>query len=147
MANPLPTDRNKTSSGMSSTVHEVTQSLKNLIQSEIKLAKAEISDNASYFGKQAAIMAGFAALAGIALFPFMAFLTIGLGRLLGDNYWLSSLIVSAVFAVVGGIVAYSAFKKIKSHGLRLDETARTLRQDLEIIENKANEVGSERRVA
>src|SRR4051812_21847307 len=79
---------------------DLSTSLKNLVQSEIHLAKAELSDSVGRTASHLGMTAAFGAVAALGILPFMAFLVIGLGRLLNDNFWLSALIVSIVFFAV-----------------------------------------------
>src|SRR4051812_6778165 len=88
-----------------SAIRELFDSLQAVIRSEIQLAKSEATESVSFAAKNIgrAAAGGFVAFLGIP--PFMAFLVIGLGELLGNNFWLSALIVSVVFLTTGGLVA------------------------------------------
>ncbi len=42
---------------------------------------------------------------------FLGFLIIGLGRVMQGKFWLSSLMISILFGLVGGVIAFQSFKK------------------------------------
>lgn len=120
MANILPKDREGHTVG--EVVAEVGTSAKDLVKSELDLARAEIKQSAAEVGRHSAQAAIFGTLLMLSAFPFLAFLVIGLGRILNGRYWLSSLLVAVVCAAVGGIMAYRAYKKIKHTDLSLPRT-------------------------
>lgn len=127
----------------------VASSMRDLVQSEVNLFKAEVRKSLSDVGDHLAQVAIFGGLAALALIPFLAFLVIGLGLLLGGNYWLSSLLVSFVCATVGGALAYRSLKKLKSLDLSLPESREGIQQGKEVITNttETREAVSDRRVA
>lgn len=84
---------------------DLVRSELDLVFAESKLVLSEVKENA-----MRGIFFGF--VAGLSAFPLIAFLVIGLGILLNDRYWLSSLIVGLVLAGVGGPLAYRSFQKI-----------------------------------
>lgn len=119
---------------------EVGTSAKGLIESEVDLVKAELKDTGDRLQQHTAQAAIFGALLAISVFPFLAFLVIGLGRLLNDQYWLSSLIIAVVCAAVGGSMTYSAYKKISQEDLTLPRTRESLEHNKEVIENATRRV-------
>jgi hypothetical protein len=119
---------------------ELGHSTRELIRNELTLVTTELrqaSKNLVDHSTQAAIFAG---LLMISVFPFLAFLIIGLGDLLEGRYWLSSLIVAAVCALVGGPLAYRAFRKIKDRDLGLPYTMETLDQGAHVVQRKLDEI-------
>lgn len=121
-------------------MRELGNSTKDLIHSELSLMTAELKVATQNVGKHMAQAVLFGALLVLSVFPFVAFLVIGLGRLMGDQYWLSSLIVAIVFAVVGGPMAYRAFKKIKDEDLKLPHTQSTFNQEMSVAQKKFDNV-------
>jgi len=126
----------KSEQSYSSLVKELLSSSKELISNEITLAKEEFRETASGFFKHALEVAAFGGLVALSTIPLMAFLVIGLGELLGGNYWLSSLLVGIVCAGIGGALAYRSFQKIKESDLDLPRTRRTLEIEKNIISEK-----------
>ncbi|MES2522105.1 MAG: phage holin family protein [Gemmatimonadota bacterium] len=100
-----------------------------LIRQEANLAKAEFRETGSRLAgdaREIGIAAGLALAGALAL---VAFLVIGLGNLLGDRYWLSSLIVGVVALVVGMMMAKSAVNDMKSRSIKPQQTIDSLRED------------------
>jgi hypothetical protein len=114
-------------------LREVALSAKDLVSTEMNLLKAEIKDSAQTIAHHSAQAAIFGAVLALSIIPFVAFLVIGLGELLGGRYWLSALIVAVLFAAVGGIFAYRAYKKIKEQDYSLPRTRRALEEVKEEI--------------
>lgn len=128
---------------------EITSSLKDVLRSELNLAKVELKQSTKGIGSHAAQIGIFGVIAAIGLLPFMAFLIIGLGRIFNDNYWLSSLLVAMVCFAVGGGMAYRSFKKIREQDLTFSNTRDTLRNGVSVFDRKLKQVSesAQRRVA
>ncbi|MBC7690656.1 MAG: phage holin family protein [Methylotenera sp.] len=86
--------------------------------------------------------ATFGALCAISAFPFLAFIIIGLGRLMNDNYWLSSLIVGLICVAVGGPLAMTAIKKMKEEDFTLPLTRGTLEEDRQVMNSNVHRIRS-----
>jgi hypothetical protein len=144
---PLPSDRvsyippaSNEAPSFSSVAQEMTESLKAVIRSEFHLAKAEFKENGTQAAHYSVRMAIFGVIAALGVFPFLSFLVFGLGRLLDDNYWLSSLIVSVVLFAVGGTVAYLMYKRIKQVNFKFDNTRNSVVTQLRTMDRKLHEV-------
>lgn len=122
---------------------EVAVSLKSLIQSEVQLLKAEAKETSRELGRHAAQASVFGALLALSTLPFLAFLVIGLGRILDGNYWLSSLLVAIVCAAVGGMMTYRVYKRIKAMDLSLPHTRGTFEASRDTATGKLTEVQHE----
>lgn len=119
---------------------EIGTSTRDLVQSEVSLITTELKDSAQKAGRHMAQAAAFGALLAISVFPLLAFVVIGLGNLLGGRYWLSSLLVGLVCAIVGGVMAYRAYKKIKEEDLKFEHTRNSLKFESDAIRNKIEDV-------
>ena len=124
---------------------DVTVTFRDVIRSEVKLAKAEFKDSAARIGGYSAKLAVAGVFAISGLLPFIAFLVIGLGQYLNGNYWLSSLLVSIFFFVCFGGIAYRSLKQIQKEGLGLPETMRTLNEDAEILQSRVEKIRDRKR--
>lgn len=124
----------------SSVAHEMSESIKSVIRSELQLAKAELKENGSQAAKYSVKLAIFGFIAALGILPFLSFLVIGLGKLLNENYWLSSLIIAVVFLGVGGSVAYVMFKRIKQVDFRFENTRDSVVTQLKTVDRKLHEV-------
>ncbi len=133
-------EQKASSDSYSAILRELGSSAKELVQNEINLMKSEITtavSRATDHAKQAALFGG---LLAISVFPFLAFLVIGLGNLLDGRYWLSSLIVAVVCAAVGGPLAYRAFLKIRDEDLKLHYTKEALDRGLQTVQRKLGDI-------
>jgi len=90
---------------------DVTRDISTLMQQEVALAKAELSQSGKRAGKGVGMFAG-AAIAGIL---FLVFLSVsawwGLGQFIG-NQW-SALVVAAVWVIVAIILALAGKKELE----------------------------------
>jgi uncharacterized membrane protein YqjE len=125
---------------LGSAISDLLSSVSSLIRSELNLAKLELRETTTQVTKHVVQLAIFAAVALLGITPFMAFLVIGLGELLNDNYWLSALIVSLVCFAVGGIFAAITLKKIKQQDFSMRNTRETLNADIHLIDRKVDEM-------
>lgn len=131
------------SAGTSSGVgKELASSIQDVIKSELKLAKIEASEAAGKAGKDLAKIVAFGVFAALGIFPFMAFLVVGLGDLL-DNYWLSSLLVAIAMFAIGGLAARSYAKKMKEHDLSLPHTRDSLKTHKPVIDRALSNIKSQ----
>jgi hypothetical protein len=113
--------------------------LKDLVQNEAQLMKAEIKESSKDLGKDVTQAAIFGALLALSALPFLAFLVIGLGDLI-NNYWLSSLIVAVICAAVGGGMAYASYKKIKERDFSFPRTRASLNRERDTIVAKVEDI-------
>lgn len=115
-----------------SAVQEVSGSIKDLMQSEISLFKAEISKSLPEFQKNSSQLIMSSGLYALGLLPFVAFMVLGLGEFLDGRYWLSSLIVSVVFFAIAIPLRARALKKLKGTNY-LAKTIENLDRSLDSI--------------
>src|SRR5688572_29953406 len=108
-----PADRRS----LSRLVRDLVGDAANLVRQEIALAKAEVVGSV----KRAVKGAGQAAAGGlfgvIGLLLLVVCLVIGLGVLLGGNYWFSSLIVALLCLSVGGGLAFMGMRRLQGFSL------------------------------
>lgn len=131
-------------------LREVGIGARDVIRSEFRLAKAELRTTAGRVSRDAVLLGVFGTFAALGILPLMAFLVIGLGKLIGNMYWLSSLIVAVAMFLTGGVVAFASFRKIRSEDLTLSETREALTQPMDAVDrkiHKVTELNSRRRSA
>ena len=141
-------DRKSLSFGIA--LGELGRSVKNLAQSEGALARAELKNSMTQLSKDILQEVIFGTLLVLSVLSFLAFLIIGLGRLLDDNFWLSSLILSIVLGLVGGGMAYRGLQKIKKNDLTLPRTRQLFQKgsDLHnVVERVAEKMGKSKGAA
>jgi hypothetical protein len=104
-------DRGK--SELLTAIDEVGDKARVLVQEEIALAKAELTQKLTGLARGAAIgaAAGVFVLAG--LIYFLHFLALLIADVLGTNPWLGYLIVAGVLFITGGVAGLAAARAFK----------------------------------
>ena len=108
---------------------DLIRNMEKLGKSELRLAAAEFKEAASHLRSESKTFLVSVATALLGLPPLVAFLVIGLGRLLGENYWLSSLIVGLILTGIGGAVAHFSLRRLELKNLTFPKTRENLRAD------------------
>jgi len=121
-------------------VQELVHGIQNLVRGEIQLARAELNKTAQEMRRNFASTALFGSIALIGVLPLIAFFVIGLGKLLNDQYWLSSLIVAILFMGIGGAAAYYSAKKLKSQDFSLPQTRHSVQEESQVVRGRLREV-------
>ncbi len=111
-----------------------------LMRQEVALAKAEVRQVGATLAADVSKIGIAFGLALAGMMAITAFLIAGLGGLLGGKYWLSSLIVGAVFVAIGAALGLNAVADIKRRGLALGATAQSLREGASWAKREAREV-------
>ena len=106
---------------------DLTADVRVLVRQEVALARAEISDKASHLGRNAATIAIGAVLLFVGFEAIVATAIIALSLVLPA--WLSALIVGAVLALVGGLLAWRGYQDFKERGVVPQETVESLKED------------------
>ena len=114
--------------GLSDLFRQLAEDSGTLVKQEIALAKMELKENTSRIASAAMWIPVWGAVALIGGLVLVAFLVILLGDIL-NNYWLSALIIGAVFTILGGSMAMSAVNKVKAVALTPETTIKTLKED------------------
>ncbi len=121
---------------------QLSNDASHLLRQEVALGKAELRETASALGKDAARIGIAAGIAFLGALAAVAFLIVGLGALIG-NYWLSALIVAAVFLGIGGFMASSAISDMRERDLKPTRTIETLQDDAQWAKEEARSVKRE----
>ena len=114
---------------------ELSQDTSTLIRQEIALARVEMTHRASAFARDSALIAAGAILGHVALLAATAAFIMGLVQL-GLQGWLSALIVAAIFAVAGGVMAASGRAALKRRTLTPVETVDSLKETAQWLKNQ-----------
>ena len=114
---------------------ELAQETGTLVRKEVELASAEMTAKAKTAGREAVLVASGGAIAMLGAMALVAALILVLGTVL--PLWASALIVGAMLAVTGGVLAVlgiRAFKGIETAPRQtietLEENKRWLRQQM-----------------
>lgn len=119
---------------------EVGKSVKDLIQSEVLLVTTELKESFQKIARDFLQAVGYGALLALSTLPFLAFLVIGLGEILNNNYWLSSLLVSVFLAAISAPLAMKAWNKIKAQDLDLPHSRESFARGARTVEQKLSEI-------
>jgi membrane protein implicated in regulation of membrane protease activity len=109
-------------------IGDLLQQTSNLVQKEVQLARAELSEKLS-------VMGGAAASIGVAAALMMAALVIilqGIAALLvtfGLSTWVSSLIVGVVVAVIAYVLLRAGINRMKAASLTPERTVHQVSRD------------------
>jgi uncharacterized membrane protein YqjE len=121
----------------------VTNDTTELVRQEVALAKVEMRESLAMLVQDATRAGIGLGLGLVGVLALAAFLIVGLGRMLDDRYWLSALIIGAVFLAIGMVMARNALSNMKRRGLVPDQTAESLRGDAAWAKREAAEVKRE----
>jgi hypothetical protein len=121
--------------GIKEILGDLYRNSKGVARQEIVIIKEETKSVSEKSKLHGILLVSFGALAVLSVFPLLAFLVIGLGRMMNDNYWASSLIVGLLFLIGGGAGAYSSLKKLKSD-FQFPRSKATLRRLLDFFETE-----------
>ena len=128
---------------LSTLLRQLADDGRTLVQQEIILAKAELGANARSFVKRAAMVLIGLVLIGLGFLVLLAFVVLALGRLLGDEYWLSSLIVGLALAAAGGITAIVGKRGLEETDLKPQQAVATLRESTDWARAEAGQMRRE----
>lgn len=117
---------------------QLTSDSSHLIRQEINLAKTELKETGTRIGQAGAKLGIAVGVAVPGMLALTAFLVIGLGDLMNENYWLSALIVGLAFLGIAAALAKRATAMLRE-GVGVPETVGTLREDAQWAKEEARE--------
>lgn len=108
-------------------IGEIGQDLSQLVRDEIELAKAEIKQESTKAGKAVGLLGG-AGYAGHVVLLFGSLTVVFALANVMDPAW-AALIVTALWAVVGGVLYAMGRKRLRTVNLKPEQTVETLKED------------------
>jgi uncharacterized membrane protein YqjE len=90
---------------------QLSQETTTLVKQELDLAKAEVAEKGQQAGKGAGMFGGAGVMGLMALGSFTAFLILLLDGAMPN--WAAALVVTAVYAVIAGVLALQGRNKLK----------------------------------
>lgn len=108
-------------------IGEIGQDLSQLVRDEIELAKAEIKQESTKAGKAVGMLGG-AGYAGHVVLLFASLTVVFALANVMDPAW-AALIVTALWAVVGGVLYVMGRKRLRTVNLKPEQTVETLKED------------------
>lgn len=115
---------------------DLTRDMTTLVRQEFTLARTEMTQKAVSAGRQMAMLAAGGAILYGAFLVLLATLTIALAYAL--PWWLAALIVAVVFGIIGGLLAWSGLRKLRTLQLAPTETVETLKEDATWMKQQAS---------
>ncbi|MFF2306071.1 phage holin family protein [Streptomyces sp. NPDC058128] len=112
---------------MGDLIGEIGQDVSQLVRTEIELAKAEIKQESAKAGKAVGMLGG-AGYAGHVVLLFASLTVVFALANVMDPAW-AALIVTAVWAVVGGVLYSMGRKRLRTVNLKPEQTVETLKED------------------
>jgi hypothetical protein len=118
-------------------VKDLSRQASALVRQEIQLAKTEMTEKATDAGVGGAAFAGAAVSALLALGALTAFLILAFATAMPA--WAAALIVTVLWAIVGGALALFGREKLRDMGGPVPEkTVETLKEDIEWLKHPTN---------
>ncbi len=108
---------------------DLLEGVHQLATSEVQLMQVELRRSAQLTQRRSKYLIFSVSLAVLGLIPFIAFLVLGLGEILGGRYALSSLIVSVVCCGVGSFFAARLSRNFPVQSLSLPLTRRSIQTE------------------
>lgn len=118
---------------------ELTSETTTLVKQEIRLVKAEATQEAKEAGAAIGEAAAGGAVAYAGLIALVIGLGWGLGQLIGDDLelvWLGITIAGIVVAIIGYVLLQKGLDKVKALSPPLDTTTQTLQEDKQWIKEE-----------
>jgi len=98
-----------------------------LVRQEMKLAATEMTQKATYAGKQAAFVGAGALLAVVSLLALLAALILGLGTMIA--LWVSALLVGIVVGVIAAVLVWKGATALRQVDVVPKQTIQTIKED------------------
>jgi uncharacterized membrane protein YqjE len=112
---------------------DVTDDFGRLVRQQIDLAKAELKEQA-VATRQAAIMLGTAAVAGLLVLVLMSFAIVyALSEIMPPGW--AALIVAVIWAVVAGVTFSTGRQRMKQISPIPQKTVETVKEDMQWLQN------------
>ncbi|MEU9028179.1 phage holin family protein [Streptomyces sp. NPDC048383] len=126
-AAPAPPPPTEAEPSLGDLIGEIGQDVSQLVRTEIELAKAELKQESAKAGKAVGMLGG-AGYAGHAVLLFASLTVVFALANVMDPAW-AALIVTALWAVVGGVLYSTGRKRLRSVNLKPEQTVETLKED------------------
>jgi len=115
-------------------LQEIVGNIQGIIRSEVRLAKAEVTEDASTMGKAAGMLVAGAVLGIYALGILLLFVIYALEGPVPD--WAAALIVGLVVAAVAGILVKIGLDRVKSVNPAPDKTIDSVKEDIQWVKQQ-----------
>ena len=140
---PLRDDDAEPEPSLTTLANRLIEDGRALVRQEIDLAKTEVMETVASYARAGALVAAGAFAVLVGLVVLLVFVVIALGILLGDRYWLSTLIIGLLFAIAGAIAILRGKARLAADRLVPDETIDSLRATAEWAAEQAGRLKNE----
>ena len=121
---------------MSHLVYDLFSGVQTIFKGEIDLVKAELRSATRETFREVVYFLGCVSLGVVGLLPFCAFLVLGLGKLVGERYWLSALLVSFGCFLFAGFFGVYFFRRISFDQFSLKRSRESLKEEVVFIRSR-----------
>jgi len=124
--------------GIGALLRDLAEGSATLIRGEVRLATIEVREAVSAIGKGTVLVATGAVLSLLGGLSLLAGIVLLIGDqwLPADRYWLASLIVLVIAGLVAAWFARLGTARVSPQRLAPDETATTLKEDVEWLKQR-----------
>jgi uncharacterized membrane protein YqjE len=126
----MPTD----SRSFAGVIQDIIQNVQDIVRSEVRLAKAEITNESKKAARAGAVLAAGAVLGLYALGFLLLAAVYGLSLALPA--WAAALIVGAVIAVIAAIMIIAGRARMKNVHARPETTIRSVKENIEWLKTQ-----------
>ncbi|HEX7028206.1 MAG TPA: phage holin family protein [Gammaproteobacteria bacterium] len=116
-------------------VRQLADEVSSLFSKEVALAKVEVAESVSEAKKGAGSMITGGAVLYAGLIFLLLAAVVGLAQVV--EFWLSSLIIGGVVAIIGLIMVQAGKKKIQPSSLKPEHTLNTLQKDQQAVRGES----------
>jgi uncharacterized membrane protein YqjE len=124
----------QTEGSIAGLLQEIVGNVQGIIRSEVRLAKAEVREDATSMGKAAGMLAAGAVLGIYALGILLLCIVYALNGPLPD--WAAALIVGLVVAAIAGILVMVGINRVKSVNPAPDKTMDSVKEDIQWVKQQ-----------
>lgn len=117
-------------------LQEIVGNVQNIIRSEVRLAKTEMTEEATAAGKAAGVLAGGAVLAIYAVGILLLSAVYALRGPVPD--WAAALIVGLVVAAIAGVMVKMGLDRIKSVNPKPEQTIDSVKEDVRWVKEQSS---------
>lgn len=113
-------------------IEELKEELKEFVTTRLAMLRSELNDKLQSFKMAAPVLTIGIALLCTAWLLFTGFLVCIIAQAFAPNPWdyaLSFILVTVLYAILGGLSAYLAWQQLKQKGIKPERTIRVLQQD------------------
>jgi membrane protein implicated in regulation of membrane protease activity len=113
-------------------MEDLKEELKEFVTTRMAMLRSELDEKFQSFKMAAPVLSIGILMLGTAWLVFTGFLVCIIAQAFAPSPWdyaISFILVAVLYAIVGGLAAYLAWKQLKQKGVKPERTIRVLQQD------------------